>query len=295
MVQLILMKFFFLHLFGTSFAQNVTEPEERIVGGREVDPPHKYPFHVYFAANNYACAGSIIDKRHVLTAAHCLFNADGEMHNAKDCAIVAGAHIRPGSGWECSESGTEDSWQIIGVEAFIQRDDYDTLTHENDIAILRLVEDIIFNDIVAPVNLPDELITDETEIATIIGWGTTDPWDPNEQSVTDHNTNVLSCFLQEAQVDVTVPSFQGYELGGFCEAILYGMFENKICAGREGVDSCQGDSGGPLVVQTSEKSFTQIGIVSYGYGCATDFPGIYTRLDRYTRWISFVTRTRDLN
>ena len=78
--------------------------------------------------------------------------------------------------FRCSESGTEDSWQIIGVEAFIQRDDYDTLTHENDIAILRLVEDIIFNDIVAPVNLPDELITDETEIATIIGWGTTDPW-----------------------------------------------------------------------------------------------------------------------
>ena len=31
--------------------------------------------------------------------------------------------------------------------------------------------------------------------------------------------------------------------------------------------------------------FTQIGIVSYGYGCATEFPGVYTRLDRFTPWV----------
>ena len=42
--------------------------------------------------------------------------------------------------------------------------------------------------------------------------------------------------------------------------------------------------GGPLFVTSSDEadtvSFTQIGIVSYGYGCASRYPGVYTRVDR---------------
>ena len=42
--------------------------------------------------------------------------------------------------------------------------------------------------------------------------------------------------------------------------------------------------GGPLFVTSSNEadpvSFTQIGIVSYGYGCASRYPGVYTRVDR---------------
>merc|ERR1712154_153473 len=31
-----------------------------------------------------------------------------------------------------------------------------------------------------------------------------------------------------------------------------------------------------------------IGIVSYGYGCATQLPGVYTRLDIFTPWVQSV-------
>jgi secreted trypsin-like serine protease len=60
--------------------------------------------------------------------------------------------------------------------------------------------------------------------------------------------------------------------------------DEMICAGdlrRGGVDSCQGDSGGPLVRRDADHRFVQVGIVSWGLGCARPgYPGVYTQLSR---------------
>ena len=39
----------------------------------------------------------------------------------------------------------------------------------------------------------------------------------------------------------------------------------------------------------NDGEFTQIGLVSYGYGCATSVPGVYTRLDTYSDWLRNIT------
>lgn len=57
--------------------------------------------------------------------------------------------------------------------------------------------------------------------------------------------------------------------------IIY--YFSMICAGYAdgGVDSCQGDSGGPLI----DTNTRQIGIVSWGLGCAREHaPGLYARV-----------------
>ena len=79
----------------------------------------------------------MLDSHHVLTAQHCLYDEQGALHSPEDCFIVAGAHTRPGGGVRCRGEGDREDWQVVGVDSFYKREDYDSNTHANDIAVLR--------------------------------------------------------------------------------------------------------------------------------------------------------------
>ena len=62
--------------------------------------------------------------------------------------------------------------------------------------------------------------------------------------------------------------------------------DTMICAGFEngGKDSCQGDSGGPMIVKR-DNEFYQVGIVSWGSGCAAPSkPGVYADVEALLGW-----------
>ena len=52
----------------------------------------------------------------------------------------------------------------------------------------------------------------------------------------------------------------------------------------------QGDSGGPLFINSGNRK-VQIGIVSWGIGCARgDSPGVYTRVTKMIDWIKRIQK-----
>ena len=60
---------------------------------------------------------------------------------------------------------------------------------------------------------------------------------------------------------------------------------DEICAGYTsgGVDTCQGDSGGPMFRADSAGAWVQVGIVSWGDGCARpNKPGVYTQVSYFS-------------
>ncbi|MET8353154.1 MULTISPECIES: serine protease [unclassified Micromonospora] len=63
----------------------------------------------------------------------------------------------------------------------------------------------------------------------------------------------------------------------------------EICAGYAsgGVDTCQGDSGGPMFRRDASNAWVQVGIVSWGNGCARpNYPGVYTQVSYFASTIA---------
>ncbi len=89
-------------LFVTSAAVAAAAPaahgaSNRIVGGQIVDAPSSAPFTaLIIAASGSAsslCTGSVIDATHLLTAAHCAVNDQGQAFAPQDFVFVVGASV----------------------------------------------------------------------------------------------------------------------------------------------------------------------------------------------------------
>lgn len=98
--------------------------------------------------------------------------------------------------------------------------------------------------------------------------------------------------LQEVQIPVLTNEICQDRYKKIGKLVSEKQFDNAVlCAGvlAGGKDSCQGDSGGPLMIPSiidGRIIYYQIGIVSYGIGCArSDVPGVYTRVQTFVDWI----------
>ena len=166
----------------------------------------------------------------------------------------------------------------IPVALTLPHPDYDSDTTNNDIMLVFLQEptdkDIDF------VKVNDDASSPYAGApVTVAGWGLTDvdSFDlPDKLMAVDVNAvSNEDCAASEGMI------------GGWFQSYEGAITDSMLCAANEGEDSCQGDSGGPLVIEgTNGSPDTQVGVVSWGYGCAhSEFPGVYARVSTFYDWI----------
>jgi len=230
----------------------------RIVNGVEVDPPGKYPWLIglWFAQEGsnfygHGCGASLIAPNVGLSAAHCYTEG-------LDMVAILNEH-------DLLDMDDGDVYFITDID--IHPDYNATGLFENDAMLFRIDQNVTLpkymglND---GVLLPEDVASE----VTVAGWGTL-----------ESNGNA-SALLLETTVDLWSSDD--------CENYLdFTDHPGKICASRAGTDACQGDSGGPLFYYDSGVSnYVQVGVVSYGIGCAEEeHPGVYAEVSYYYNYI----------
>ncbi|XP_067214414.1 trypsin-7-like [Linepithema humile] len=231
----------------------------RIVGGN-VTSVYDYPWLVSMNKKGmFYCAGTVITRRHVLTAAHCLKGFD-----IRTIKLVLADNDHPSIG---------SNTIVRRIKTATIHKDFHSYSYDNDIGIIEMDEPVSLNNIVRTACLPEDKAIDYTgALALAVGWGRTG----ESTQVSDELRKVSLPVLSQEECDNA----------GYAEKRIT---ENMFCAGYllEGArDACFGDSGGPLHVKGSHGQLEIMGIVSWGRGCGRpNFPGIYTKLMNYIGWL----------
>ncbi|GFS89165.1 chymotrypsin-like elastase family member 2A [Nephila pilipes] len=139
--------------------ENIQEVE-RIMGGKTVDPPNRYPWVVALVkkknnVDDYFCGGALISRLYVITASHCL-----ERENASKIRVALGAH------------DSDDGPDPVAVSKIILHPKYYKRTYLNDIALVKLQEPATLSEKVRVICLPTyPAFTSPNDTAVVAGWG----------------------------------------------------------------------------------------------------------------------------
>lgn len=232
----------------------------RIVSGlpaKEDQFPWTVLLKVHFSILNSRCGATIITPYHILTASHCTV---WEGLQPTGVEVLYGSHDLKRS-------------RVVRVTKILRHENYVVKNFNNDIALMEVEKPFPFDGKhVVPICIPSKLMNIVHSPVIIAGWGLTKE-DARGPSAPE---NLL---YTKVKVMPSSACFGVFKSVGYRRDIMH-------CAYETNTDACQGDSGGPMVVQMGDGRFVQVGVVSYGVGCAkNNTPGVYTRLDKYYDWI----------
>jgi secreted trypsin-like serine protease len=228
--------------FATPAIATAAQPPSTDVVGGTRAAQGEFPFMVRLSMG---CGGALYTQQIVLTAAHCV-DFTGPTKSIK---VTLGAVDLKGD--TAVKVKSTYTYQAPGYP-----------DNHADWALIKLAQ---------PVALPTLSIADTPEynngVFTILGWG----------AKTEGGGD--SRYLRDAHVP--------YVDDPTCAAAYPNDFDapKMICAGdtvNGGVDTCQGDSGGPLVRRDDAGNWIQVGITSFGAGCARPgYPGVYVEVSTF--------------
>jgi secreted trypsin-like serine protease len=219
------------------------EMKADVVGGTRA-AQGEFPFIVRLSMG---CDGSMLTRQIVLTAAHCV--------------------SRTGNNTTITATGGVVDLQSPSAKKIRSTYVYRAPGYPNndaDWALIKLAQPF---DLPLVTLAPDASLNSGT--FTIMGWGA------------DRENGAQQRYLLKAQVPFVTDAACGKAYSGPDEFVASKM----LCAGlleSGGIDTCQGDSGGPMVNKSATGQWIQVGIVSWGDGCARKGkPGVYTEVSTF--------------
>ncbi|MFD3515161.1 S1 family peptidase [Streptomyces sp. NPDC058657] len=194
------------------------------------------------------CGGSLYAQDIVLTAAHCV---SGSGNNTSITATAGVVDLQSSSAIKVK------STKVLQAPGYNGSG--------KDWALIKLAR---------PINLPTLKIATTTAYNsgtfTVAGWGAAREGGAQQR------------YLLKAQVPFVSDTS--------CKASYSDLIPGEeICAGyaQGGTDTCQGDSGGPMFRKDNAGAWIQVGVVSWGNGCARpNYPGVYTEVSTFATAIA---------
>ncbi|XP_017049120.1 spaetzle-processing enzyme-like [Drosophila ficusphila] len=209
------------------------------------------------------CAGSLINKRYVVTAAHCI-NPGSLLLKM----VRLGEH-NISTAIDCVHNECAPPHLDIPIEEKIIHEGYDRHSLRNDIALLRLKKPVDYSNAIKPICvIPSYDFRNHffiNESMTVAGWGVTQKGRRSDvlRTTTVKGRDSTKC----------TQTFR----------------ESSLCAlSTDGSDSTNGDSGGPLMARMGNaiNEFVYLaGITSYGSKFFGVVGSSYTRTEYFIDWI----------
>ncbi|XP_055616972.1 serine protease 1-like [Toxorhynchites rutilus septentrionalis] len=252
--------FVVLAVVGATFASE--DASSRITGGTAT-LPGQFPAAVSIdSPYNLHCGGTIINLRHILTAASCVMHPTSHtLINPFWLRVIAG---------DVNLVTSSIRREIRNVTHLFVHPNYNRNTFNNDLAVLRVNTPFPeIHNTIEPAIGNTRVLPDSTQ-CQYAGWGA--------------NTNAANAPLNPIQRVVNVPTLST----AVCNAAnvhANRVLSTMICAGSVAATPntvCQGNAGGGLFCNGQ-----LTGVLSFGMGCgAANQPGVYIDIRQYRQWIN---------